>query len=45
MEYKLLPDDNGEDEPEPGEKSGCGCLPMMLIGLPIIVLIAALGNR
>ncbi len=44
MEYMLLLDDDEEDEPKPGEKSGCGCLPMLGVGLLIFVLLLVFGN-
>lgn len=44
MEYMLLYDDDEEDEPKPGEKSGCGCLPTLVMGLLIVVLLLAFGN-
>ena len=44
MEYMLLYDDDEEDEPKAGEKSGCGCLPMLVIGLLIVVLFLIAGN-
>ncbi len=44
MEYMLLLDDDEEDEPKPGEKAGCGCLPMLVIGMLAAVLIAVLGK-
>ena len=44
MEYMLLLDDDEEDEPNPGEKSGCGCLPMLVVGLLIIALLLVFGN-
>lgn len=44
MDYMLLLDDDEEDEPKPGEKSGCGCLPMLLIGVLIVVALIIAGN-
>lgn len=44
MEYMLLYDDDEEDEPKPGEKSGYGCLPTLLIGGWIIILLAVFGH-
>lgn len=44
MDYMLLLDDEEEDEPKPGEKTGCGCLPTALIGMLIVLLIAFLGR-
>ena len=44
MEYMLLLDDDEEDEPKPSEKSGFGCLPMLVVGLLIIVLLLVFGN-
>ena len=43
MEYMLLYDDE-EDEPKPGDKSGCGCLPTLLIVGPIIILLIVFGH-
>lgn len=43
MDYMLLLDDD-EDEPKPGEKSGCGCLPMLVVGVLLVILLAVLGN-
>ncbi len=39
MDYMLYLDDDEEDEPKPGEQSGCGCLPSFLIGLLVLVVI------
>lgn len=44
MEYMLLYDDDEEDEPKPGEKSGCGCLPTLLIVGLIIILLLVFGH-
>lgn len=44
MEYMLLYDDDEEDEPKPGEKSGCSCLPTLLIGGLIIILLIVFGH-
>ena len=44
MNDMLLLDDDEEDEPTPGKKSGCGCLPMMLLGVLIVIFLAVLGN-
>lgn len=44
MNYMLLLDDDEEDEPKPGTKSGCGCLPIMLLGVLIVIFLAVLGN-
>ena len=44
MDYMLLLDDDEEDEPKPGEKSGCGCLPMLLLGILIGVLLLVFGK-
>ena len=44
MNDMLLLDDDEEDEPKPGKKSGCGCLPTMLIGVLIVIVLAVLGN-
>lgn len=44
MNNMLLLDDDEEDEPKPGTKSGRGCLPMMLIGVLIVIILAVLGN-
>lgn len=42
MEYMLLYDE--EDEPKPGDKSGCGCLPTLLIVGLIIILLIVFGH-
>ena len=39
MDYMLLLDDDEEDEPKPGEKSGCGCLPSILGCLAVLAAI------
>ena len=44
MTYMLYLDDDEEDEPKPGEKSGCGCLPSILIACIILVVIWLLGR-
>ena len=44
MDYMLLLDDDEEDEPKPGEKPGCGCLPMLVVGVLITVLLLVFGN-
>ena len=44
MEYMLLYDDEEEDEPKPGDKSGCGCLPTLLIVGQIIILLIVFGH-
>ena len=44
MDYMLLLDDDEEDEPKPGEKSGCGCLPMLLLSILIGVLLLVFGK-
>ena len=44
MEYMLLLDDDEVDDSKPGEKPGCGCLPMLVVGLLIIVLLLVFGN-
>ncbi len=43
MEYMLLLDDE-EDEPKSDEKSGCGCLPAVLFGILLVLLIACMGH-
>ena len=43
-DYMLLLDDDEEDEPKPGEKSGCGCLPMLAVGVLIFVLLLVFWN-
>lgn len=37
MEYMLLLDDDAEDEPKPGERSGCGCLPALIVCLLVVI--------
>ena len=44
MDYMLLLDDDEEDEPRPGEKPGCGCLPMLVIGFVILIILTAFGH-
>ena len=44
MTYMLLLDDDEEDEPKPGEKSGCGCLPTLLIVGLISILLVVFGR-
>ena len=45
MDYMLLLDDDEEDEPKPGEKSGCGCLMSILFGiLALAVGVCLLGK-
>ncbi len=44
MDYMLLLDDDEEDEPKPGEKSGCGCLPSLLLGLLVLVVVWLLAH-
>ncbi len=44
MTYMLYLDDNEEDEPIPGDKPGCGCLPAMLIVGLIIILRLVFGH-
>ena len=39
MDYMLLLDDDEEDEPKPGERSGCGCLPLSIICLLAVIVI------
>ncbi len=39
MDYMLLLDDDEEDEPKPGEKSGCGCLPAVLLCVGILLIL------
>ena len=45
MDYMLLLDDDEEDEPKPGEKVGCGCLPALLIGVLLAVLFLVFAGR
>ena len=45
MDYMLLLDDDEEDEPKPGEKSGCGCLPTLLAGVLLAVLFLVFAGR
>lgn len=40
MTYMLYLDD--EDEPQPGEKSGCGCLPSILVCIAVLAAIYVL---
>ena len=42
MDYMLLRDDDEEDEPKPGEKSGCGCLQTILGCLAVLAAICFL---
>ena len=44
MDYMLYLDDDEEDEPKPGEKSGCGWLPSVLIGCIVLVIICLFGR-
>lgn len=44
MDYMLYLDDDDEDNPKSGGKSGCGCLPSILIGCMILVIIRLLGH-
>lgn len=44
MDYMLYLDDDEEDEPKSGEKTGCGCLPSILLGILGIVVICLLGR-
>ena len=44
MDYMLYLDDDEEDEPKSGGKSGCGCLPSILLGILGIVVICLLGR-
>ena len=39
MPYMLYLDDDEEDEPMLGEKSGCGCLPSVLVCLAVLAAI------
>ena len=40
MDYMLLLDDDEEDEPKSGARSGCGCLPMLsIVGLLMVLLL------
>ena len=39
LDYMLYLDDDEEDEPKPGEKSGCGCLPSVLGCLAVLAAI------
>ena len=42
MTYMLYLDDDGEDEPKLSKKSGCGCLPSILICFAVLAVIYAL---
>lgn len=44
MDYMLLLDDDEEDEPKPEDKSGCGCLSVLFIGVLIVILWLIFGN-
>ena len=39
MDYMLYLDDDEEDEPKPGVKSGYGCLPSILVCLAVLATI------
>lgn len=44
MTYMLYLNDDEEDEPKPGEKSGCGCLPSILLGVLALAVVYLLGR-
>lgn len=44
MTYMLYLDDDEEDEPKPSEKTGCGCLTSILMGLLVLVVVWLLGH-
>ena len=39
MTYMLYLDDEDEDKPKPGKKSGYGCLPSILVCLAVLTTI------
>ena len=43
MDYMIYLDDD-EDEPKPGEKTGCGCLPSIFFGLLVLATVRLLGH-